>query len=90
MVEGTEHFREQRRCLAALISCAEGEPDCLQSDIGSAAFVRDWKTISAEAELAATAQTDADRAGAGDNDGAVRTPMGTETRGHSVAENGCE
>ena len=47
---------------------------------------------SAEAELAATDQADTDRAGSGDNDGAVRTTMGTETRGHSVADevNGCE
>ena len=68
------------------------EPDCLQSDVGSAAFVRDRKAVSAEAEFAATDQADTDRAGSGDNDGAVRTPMGAETRGHSVADevNGCE
>jgi hypothetical protein len=60
MVEGTEHFLEQRRCLGALIRCTEREPDCLQSDVGAATFVRDWKTITAEAKFVATEQADTD------------------------------
>ena len=60
--------------------------DCLQSDVGAAAFVRDWKAISAETEFAAADQADTDRAGAGDNDGAVRTTMGAETGSQSVAD----
>jgi hypothetical protein len=86
MVESTKQFLEQRRCLAARIRCTERKPDCLQADVGAAAFVRDWKPVSAEAEFAATDQTDADRASAGDNDGAVRTTMCTETGSQSVAD----
>jgi hypothetical protein len=54
--------------------------------VGAAAFVRDWKPVSAEAEFAAPDQTDADRASADDNDGAVRTTMGTKTGSQSVAD----
>src|SRR5207245_7185206 len=86
MLERAKHLLKQRRCFGTLVGRTKREPDCLQPDVGAATFVGDWKTISAEAKFVATEQADADRAGPGDNDGAVLTTMCAETGSQSVAD----
>ena len=80
--------------LAAPIRCPQCQPHDLQADVGAAAFVRDRKAVTRETDFAAADQADADRAGAGHHDGAVRPAMSAETGSQAVADeeteaNGC-
>src|SRR5262249_55732545 len=92
LVEGPKHFFKQGRSLATPICCKESQSDDLQSDVGTASLVRDRKTVPSETEFAPSDQSDADRTGTDDDDGSVRTSMGTETGCQPVADeaNRCE
>ena len=58
----------------------------LQTDVGTAAFVRDRKAITAETDFAAADQTHPDRSGAGHHYRTVRAAVGPETSSHPVAD----
>jgi hypothetical protein len=55
--------------------CAKGEPHGLQSEIGTTALIGDWKSVSSDAELAAFHPSEADAAGAQNDNASIAATM---------------
>jgi hypothetical protein len=85
MIERAQHLRKQGRRVAAVVRRAKSQSDNLQTDIGSAAFVRDWKSITGETDFVAVDQADTDRTCTSYNDCPVCAAVGAKTRSHAVA-----
>jgi hypothetical protein len=68
----------------ALVIGPQRETDRVQAKIGAAAFVGYWKTISTDPDLAPSDKGKANTARSDDNDAAVSSVMGADTRNRRV------
>src|SRR6516225_1490938 len=84
MIERAQHLRKQGGRVAAVVCCAKSQSDNLQADVGPAAFIRDWKSITGEADFAAIDQADTDGTCTGYDNCPVRAAVGAKTGGHAV------
>src|SRR5258706_4155253 len=57
------------------IVCAKGKPHGLQSEIGTTALIGDWESVSSDTELAAVHASEADAAGAQDDNASIAAAM---------------
>jgi hypothetical protein len=55
--------------------CAKGKPHGLQSEIGTTALIGDWESVSSDTELAAVHASEADAAGAQDDNASIAAAM---------------
>jgi hypothetical protein len=86
MIERTQHLQKQGGRVAAVVGRAKSQSDNLQTDIGTAAFIRDWKSITGETDFAAVDQANTDRTRTSYNNCPVRAAVGAKTGGHAVAD----
>src|SRR3974390_2496883 len=74
----------------ALVVRAQRQTNGMQSQIGAAALVGNWKTVAADAIFAAADDGVTDDAGADDDDAAVASGMGADAGDGRVVDVGYE
>src|SRR5882672_703991 len=71
----SHHFEQKGSRSSPAVVCAKGEPHGLQSEIGTAALIGDWKSVSSDTELAAFHPSEADAAGAQNDNASIAATM---------------
>ena len=79
------HYLEQKgRRSGPAIVCAKGEPNGLQSELGTAALVGDRESVPSDTELAAFHPSEADAAGAHNDNASIAATMRSQASNFRV------